>query len=249
MLGYSHATSGALVWLATAPALSQALTGAPMSAPELAAGTVICAGAALLPDLDHPQATIAHTFGPVSHVASKLTFILSGGHRQGTHSLLFSVGFGLFAMLTGVASHAWHSTTPLAILVFLLAAFAFRGLNLVLPKTSSSMKGIVVVVQAAVLSWGLLAFNLIPDPIKTGGDFTKWWWLGAAATLGCLAHLAGDSLTPEGVPWLYPNRWRLAIPLISHTGNVVEKLIVGPLFTLGVFWFIWVDFAHLIPKR
>jgi membrane-bound metal-dependent hydrolase YbcI (DUF457 family) len=111
MLGYSHATSGALVWLATAPALSQALTGAPMSAPELAAGTVICAGAALLPDLDHPQATIAHTFGPVSHVASKLTFILSGGHRQGTHSLLFSVGFGLFAMLTGVASHAWHSTT------------------------------------------------------------------------------------------------------------------------------------------
>ena len=33
---------------------------------EFVAGAIICSGAAMLPDLDHPSATIAQTFGPIT---------------------------------------------------------------------------------------------------------------------------------------------------------------------------------------
>lgn len=231
MLGYSHATSGALVWLAAAPAVSEAL-GHSLSPAELAVGTVACAGAALIPDLDHPSATIAYTFGPVSYGASKLTALLSGGHRQGTHSLLFSVGFGLFCYLVGIGSDLWDTNWPALILMFLLAAFAFRGLNLTLPRTSRRMKGTVVIAQAAAMTYAMTFF--MPG---------EWWWLGLAGALGCITHLAGDTLTPEGVPWLYPNRWRLAIPIISHTGNILERVILGPLMTVGVALLAWSHFG------
>ena len=38
---------------------------------EFVAGAIVCAGAAMLPDLDHPSATIAQTFGPITWGLSK----------------------------------------------------------------------------------------------------------------------------------------------------------------------------------
>ena len=111
MLGFSHATSGALGWFLAAPAVAN-LIGQPLTAPELAVGAVACAGAALIPDLDHPQATIAWTFGPISKAAARLTALLAGGHRQGTHSLLFSIGFGAFCYLVGTSTKWLDSNTP-----------------------------------------------------------------------------------------------------------------------------------------
>jgi membrane-bound metal-dependent hydrolase YbcI (DUF457 family) len=231
MLGYSHATSGALGWLLVAPAISAAL-GQPLDAAELAVGTVACAGAALIPDLDHPSATIAHTFGPISHAAAKFTALLAGGHRQGTHSLLFSLGFGGFCYLVATATEWMDSVWPAMVLMFCLSAFAFRGMNIVLPRTSRSMKGFVVLVQAAALTYAMTFF--MPD---------TWWWLGLAGALGAIIHLIGDTLTPEGVPWLYPVRWRLSVPIIARTGNVLEKAILGPAMTLGVAWLAFTNFA------
>lgn len=231
MLGYSHATSGALAWLAAAPALNQVATAIGQDAltpQEVLVGAVACAGAALIPDLDHPSATIAYTFGPISKSVSKLTALLAGGHRQGTHSLLFSVGFGILCYVVGLSTDFFGSDTPAMVLMFLLAAFAFRGLNLVLPGTSSTFKGLVVILQAAALTW-VMANYLMTD--------MNWWWLGLAGALGCIMHLVGDSLTPEGVPWFYPNRFRLAVPIISHTGNILERAILGPAMTFGVIWF------------
>lgn len=231
MLGYSHATSGALAWLAVTPALNQAaemLGQSHLTPQETIIGAVACAGAALIPDLDHPSATIAYTFGPISKSISKLTALLAGGHRQGTHSLLFSVGFGIMCYFIGLSTEFFGSDTPTMVLMFLLAAFAFRGLNLVLPGTSSTFKGLMVILQAAALTW-IMANYLMTD--------MNWWWLGLAGALGCIMHLVGDSLTPEGVPWFYPNRFRLAIPIISHTGNIMERAIVGPAMTFGVLWF------------
>lgn len=231
MLGYSHATSGALVWLAAAPGISE-LLGNPLSPEELAVGAVACAGAALIPDLDHPSATIAYTFGPISHAASKFTALLAGGHRQGTHSLVFSVGFGILCYLVGISSQLWDTNVPAMVLMFLLSAFAFRGLNIVLPRTSRQMKGFVVIVQAAALTYAMTYF--MPS---------EWWWLGLAGFLGAVTHLAGDTLTPEGVPWFYPNRWRLSIPIIARTGNIMERAILGPLMTAATVWLALVNFV------
>jgi membrane-bound metal-dependent hydrolase YbcI (DUF457 family) len=234
MLGYSHAVSGALVWLAAAPAVSEAL-GHAMTPQELAVGAVACAGAALIPDLDHPSATIAYTFGPVSYGVSKLTALLAGGHRQGTHSLLFAAGFGLFCYLVGISSELWETNVPAMILMFLLSAFAFRGLNIVPPGTSRQMKGFVVILEAAALTYAMTYF--MPD---------SWWWLGLAGAVGCIVHLIGDTLTPEGVPWLYPNRWRASIPIIARTGNILERAILGPAMTAGVVLLSWVAFAPVL---
>lgn len=236
MLGYSHATSGALGWLIAAPVISDAL-GMPMSGFELAIGTVACAGAALIPDLDHPQATIAYTFGPVSKAAAKLTALLAGGHRQGTHSLLFSVGFGLVCYAVGTSAQWAHSNVPAMVALFLLAAFAFRGLNIVPPRVGSTFKGVVVILEA-------LLFTFLVNHFMPQDTVYSWWWLGLAGGMGAIIHLMGDTLTPEGVPWFYPARWRARIPIIAHTGNVMERAVVAPLMTVGVVWMLWMHYGQ-----
>lgn len=229
MLGYSHATSGALGWLALAPVVASS-TGQVMGAPELVAGAVACAGAALIPDLDHPQATIAYTFGPVSHAVARFTALAAGGHRQATHSLLFAFGFGVVCQLVSLAG-----TVPVMVLMFLLSAFAFRGMNIVPPGTSRAAKGFVVLLEAAGFTYALTQF--MPG---------TWWWLGIAGFMGCVIHCMGDSLTPERVPWLWPHRGRYGFGLIEHTGNWAEKSVIGPLLTLGMLWFAWVRFSDLL---
>jgi membrane-bound metal-dependent hydrolase YbcI (DUF457 family) len=129
------------------------------------------------------------------------------------------------------------TNTPAMVLMFLLSAFAFRGLNLTLPGTSSNMKGLVVILQAAALTWVMANF-LMTD--------MNWWWLGLAGAFGCIMHLVGDTLTPEGVPWFYPNRFRLSIPIIARTGNVLERAIFGPVMTFGVLYFGFLEVQQLL---
>jgi hypothetical protein len=155
---------------------------------------------------------------------------------------LFSGGFGLLCWLVGVSSDLWNTNIPAMVMMFLLSAFAFRGLNLVLPKTSSAFKGIVVILQAAALTFVMAKFIVPLDGHHT------WWWLGFAGALGCIAHLLGDTLTPEGVPWFYPSRVRLSLPIVAHTGNVLERAIIGPLMTFGVFYssYLYAHGQHLL---
>lgn len=230
MLGYSHAMSGAVAWLAVAPVATEALGMAPLNEYELIAGTIATAGAALIPDLDHPQATIAHTFGFISKSISKVTALLAGGHRQGTHSLLFVGGFALFAYFVGLGLNLVDSTLPPLIMMFLLAAFAFRGLNIVPPKTSSSFKGTLVLIEAAVLVALLHLLNQ--------NSTLSWDWLWLAAGLGAFVHLLGDAITPEGVPFFYPIRSRFSVPIIAQTGNIMERVIISPILTFTLIYLV-----------
>jgi len=59
MMARSHALLGAAGWLAAAPVVSDAIHQ-PLDLPALAASTLVCAGAALLPDLDHHDGLIAN---------------------------------------------------------------------------------------------------------------------------------------------------------------------------------------------
>ena len=225
MMGTSHATSGAFGWVLIGP-LVAGMMASPLEGKEIVAGALACAGAALLPDLDHPKATVSSALGPVTQMLARGVNLVAGGHRQGTHSLLF-------AALMGLATQAlvmWSETAAVVIMWF-LAALALRSLHLVPPKTSHNVKGLVIAAEATLIVWSMTRF--MPG---------EWWWLGAAVGLGCFLHLFGDCLTPEGVPFLWPLKWRGSIPLIPHTGSFIETGIITPLMALGTLYFLYKDF-------
>lgn len=62
MMGPSHAMSAAAVWLSSTIAYTN-ITGNDIPLPVIAMSTVICAGAALWPDLDQHNSTVVKSFG------------------------------------------------------------------------------------------------------------------------------------------------------------------------------------------
>lgn len=110
MMGKTHALSGAMAFgIVAVPAAPLAH----LSLPELVLGTVVAAGAAMLPDIDHRDSHVAHTFGPLSRGSARLIAWLAGGHRKGVHSLAGVAVIALLAFL-GVALHAGSPRWALA---------------------------------------------------------------------------------------------------------------------------------------
>ncbi|GII83506.1 hypothetical protein Ssi03_14960 [Sphaerisporangium siamense] len=230
MMGHTHALSGAAAWLLAAPGLA-ALPGmggplaelAPMvsgvlSPGELIAGALICAGAAMLPDLDHPHATIAQTFGPATWVLSKVVNWASGGHRHATHSLAF-------AIVAGVGTHFLADRYPIGrdIVVVLMIGLAIRAVGVGIPgKTITS-----ALVNIALTAATFVFFQ------SRGLDY---YWLGLAVAIGCLAHVVGDCLTERGCPVLWPlrHRWLLPWKIGIKTGRKFEVKILGPVLSVVV---------------
>src|SRR5262249_58128556 len=90
-MGHTHAISGAALWLAAAGTVDRfAPALASHGVAETAAAALVCAGAAMLPDLDHPNSTVAHALGPVTHRLARGVARVSGGRRPATHPLAFA---------------------------------------------------------------------------------------------------------------------------------------------------------------
>lgn len=225
MLGHSHATSGGLAWAAAASALPLSVLDYPamhgvtahIQPKDLLFGTFITAGAALLPDIDHPNGTIAHSVGPVTHNLTKAVSKLSGGHRHATHS---------FAFVAAVTYGTWAGEKYLGRyftlgLVFFMLVLAVRALNLCPPGE------------------GLDAYG--PCVLLAGGGtvlMDRWiasapGWLPFAIGLGALTHLAGDCLTDHGCRLFWPFTLRTGIPLIQRTGNKMETWFLAPAMAIG----------------
>src|SRR5688572_395129 len=91
MMGPSHALSGAAAWLAGSWALDH-FADYHQSPLQVAVGTAVCAGGALLPDLDMSGrvtsgkggATVAHTFGRVSLFVAEVIEKVSLGAYNAT---------------------------------------------------------------------------------------------------------------------------------------------------------------------
>ncbi|MFI9503876.1 metal-dependent hydrolase [Nocardia sp. NPDC052566] len=231
MLGHSHATSGALAWSAAAVALPVSMLTYPVLAPagahlgtvDLLLGTFLTAGAALLPDADHPNGTIAHFLGPVSYFLCKIISKVSGGHRHATHSLAFvaAVGYGTWA------GEHWLGRPFTLGLVFFLLALAVKALHLGPSGDGFHAYATVIVLAAA----GTFAMDhWISD---------KPAWLPFSVGLGALVHLAGDCLTDRGCRLFWPFDWRTAIPIIERTGNKLETWVIAPLFVAGTLALLW----------
>lgn len=213
MMARTHALSGAVAALGLAVPLAGTLHLGPST---IALGAVTAAGAALLPDLDHPSATAARTFGPITRILSKAVAAVSGGHRHATHSLL-----GIAAITAVAAAATAAGGWPLAALLALCIGLADRAL---LPRakprkdgklTWGDVAGIVHAAAAAyvghLLAFSGLAMTVVP------------WAVG----IGAAAHVAGDALTKQGVPWLWPHLRYYRLASIK-TGKWVETWVVVP---------------------
>lgn len=210
MNGRTHALSGAVAYLAAAPLLI------PTAPPEVAAvGAVMAAGAALLPDLDHPDATAARAYGPITWVLARAVCAVSGGHRGATHSLL---GIAVAGGLAAAVSYAggW----PLTVAVWLCVGLAVRALR-GRTRRGGMASGLVSAAACAVPAWWLVH----------GSGWVVAAPTGWALAVGYAAHIAGDALTEHGVPLGWPHRRRYRLASID-TGEWVETRLVAP--ALGV---------------
>lgn len=64
----------------------------------------------------------------------------------------------------------------------------------------------------------------------------------AAVIIGFISHLFADALTKDGLPLLFPLKWRIGFPPISAlritTGSWMENLVVLPGTAVYIFWFM-----------
>ena len=238
MLGHSHATSGALGWAAAATFLPLSVLEYPamhgshahVGPNDLILGTFITAGAALLPDIDHPNGTIAHTLGPVTHMLCRGVEKISGGHRHATHSFAF---VALAAYGTWAGEHYLGRYFTLG-LVFFMLALAARALNLCPPGEDFHAYGPCI----ALAGGG----TVLMDRWITSAPA----WLPFAIGLGCLVHLAGDCLTDHGCRLFWPFTLRTGIPIIRRTGNRVETVLLAPAMAIGAAVILY---FHVNPKK
>lgn len=240
MLGRDHALSGALAFAALGPALH--VTGT-----HLAAGVVLTAGAGVLPDIDHPDSTIARSFGFLTEGFARLVARLSGGHRHGTHSLAGIVVFTAGALGAGVfqlsgpntGGHwlfSWHMV-PAALFLALLYSSALRALRI------GGHHGDLLGIGAAVITC-YAGWDLIRLPVAT-------WHiplLTVATALGCAAHILGDELTHGGCPIFWPVSMHefhlLPKGLQITTAKMGENRIIFPLLVAGLAVAVWHATGH-----
>lgn len=238
MLGVSHALSGAAVGLAVV-GFGPDVVGAEPTAGSVLTFAAVTAGAALLPDLDHPSSLATRRFSVASWLASRLVRPLSalayrvtrsdrdvgtGKHRGLTHTVLGAV-------ILGAAVNAASAAVGTPVLVgtlFVCLALAIKGLDAIVPGPPSLIvaAGLTVAVE-----------RYLP-----GGTTGTAGWLGCAVTLGMLVHMVGDALTESGAPLLWPvrikeRRWYPVgnlRPLRFRAGGPAEVWLVAPALTVAV---------------
>jgi predicted membrane channel-forming protein YqfA (hemolysin III family) len=235
--------SGAALGLGLAAVVPTAL-GGPTTLAGAFTFAAVTAGAALLPDIDSPQATVSKTFGFLSvgaaHVcenASVAVYHLTktdrdtdreNGHRLATHTVWFALAAGVVTtVLVGVFGK------PAAIgVLFVMLGLALRGL---FPEWSSKSDWLAITVvsgAAAAAVWAWL-------PEMAGGVA-----MGTAITIGVIAHLLGDSITKLGVPMLGgvvsingKKWWDICPPSFMRikANGMADKVLLGVFTAVSVY--------------
>lgn len=264
MMGPSHALSGAAAWLVGSWALDT-FGGYHQSPLAVGIGATVCAGGALLPDLDlsgkvtrnQGGATVAHTFGVFSlFVAEVIEKVSLGvytatrlrhdphrhnGHRTFTHTLPFAalIGWGTTALCTHYGKWAVVG------IIFFMAGLALRGLF----DEWAERAGWVIV---TLCSASIAVFTAARLPGDRGYPM-----LGFAVGFGCVVHLLGDIITSAGVPILWPiptgrRMWRMVgVPdgMAVRVGGKIETIVLRTAFTLVALLAIAAMFAPGLLHR
>lgn len=239
--GYSHALAGAV----TGTAASLYVLHLPPSQTVILAG--LSAGAGILLDLDHKQATLAHTFGFLTKLTAEVVGKVSGGHRHGTHSI---VGVAVFTGLAALAVYFRHDIAGrigLWVLLSLILAGGFCALHLArVAKRVLKVAGIRVPVGTLNHAADLAAILAAVAMASTG------YGLGLVATatgLGAVAHLVTDGLTKEGIPvaWPVSTVYVRLLPgrLAFTTGTKPERWVVAPVLLALLGWLAFREVSAL----
>ncbi|MDO4919852.1 metal-dependent hydrolase [Kocuria sp.] len=266
MMGPSHAACGAAAWVALTGTYTVHLADVslpvglglmPVGNPGVLTGALICAGAALLPDLDHPGGTVARSLPPLSTWLARGIARISGGHRRGTHSLV-----GLLVVLV-LAVLSQRASVPVGDALQWSAASSGAGADGAaspLPEAAASSLPGQVWPLAAVLSVLLIAcavkvLAFVPDRLAHAnwvvgillGAFVATHppesphWFVVAVALGWAVHMLGDLLTTQGIHLLWPLRPPLPLPaslyrrrsfvrlpVLGNAGSAREILLLVP---------------------
>jgi membrane-bound metal-dependent hydrolase YbcI (DUF457 family) len=212
----SHMVIGASAWLGL-QTVAGPVTGTGLDWRERACGAVVAAGGALLCDLDTPASRLANALGPLTRVAARTIGRVFGGHRQGTHSLLFCAATGMLAAALVAQDHVLQLGAGLTLSIGELAALAiaYFAAALTVALLLPGVRGL----SAAAVTLALVAVAASTQPPVA--------IVSTAATIGCSSHLLADALTPEGITPLWPlSKRRLCVPLIGSTGDWREGAVV-----------------------
>src|SRR5215216_937207 len=250
VMGPTHAVSGATAWLAGA-GLTASVLGYHQTPLELAVYTAVCAGSALLPDLDcsgavmknRGGATVARTFGVVSlfiaEEVEKFALVVyrltktrhddkrTNGHRTLTHTWLFNILLG-----AGVAWLCESAGKPAVIgVLFFTFGLAVRGLM----AEAARKSGWILVTALSACAAALAIMTL---PADRGYPL-----LGLAVGAGGVIHTFGDMLTRHGCPVLWPiiwhrkRWWEFGVPdaLAVKVDGWFERAVLLPALAVGSF--------------
>lgn len=209
----------------------------------------VTAGAGLLPDLDHPQATIARTWGPFSRVLAKITNAVSAavvnmtgstkdahcdnGHRKLTHTALFCIALApmLVAFLVALGG-----TIAQGAILFFFISIAMQAL---FKKKTRAAGPLVSNIVAGIVTFALMSWA--PESVSPSV-------LALATAVGCLTHVAGDAVTKSGVPFFAPfvpvdggKRWGN-----SHLLPQGMTVSASGAANTALFWVSVLAFAYLV---
>jgi membrane-bound metal-dependent hydrolase YbcI (DUF457 family) len=178
--------------------------------------TGLTAGAAVLPDIDHPNSSLAHCFGFFTKTVAWLIGRISGGHRHLTHAILGVAGFTVLAWLA--VKYRPEVAGKVGLILFLSLIIA-GGLYAV------GIRGHAADLLAIAGALGLM--------ITTTGLAL----VALAVGVGCATHVVGDMLTDEGCPLLYPFSTKhfhaLSERLSFTTGTRPELWLLDPALAVG----------------
>ncbi|GIH95278.1 metal-dependent hydrolase [Planobispora siamensis] len=238
MMGRNHMYSGLAVGVAAGVVLD-------LPAAPLAVGAIVCAGAAVLPDIDHPDATMAKTFGPVTGLLAWIVNRLSGGHRNGTHS---GIGIAILSAAT-FAVFALHTRNPLMLLAGLSITATLAGSGLLAWIFTPATRGRGRTPKRAYKSaWGgpaaaafmvaaalvfVVAALLWPTQVGMGGVAVLLVLTMAAAIRTLRIKGWVDDALPLPIAWwvLHEGIDVSALPYLIVAGAVVH--VAGDMITKG----------------
>lgn len=235
-MGPTHAMSGAAAWLAAVAAAGagvsapgrEVLAGMPL--PVVVMGAAVCAGGALLPDIDCPGSlslkdgsTVVRAFGIVGEAVGQamdglalLVFNLTrsrhdpernSGHRLFTHTAVFAVGLGMLTSLAAslpgtfnVGSKEYSTGTAVALVI--MWSCLHLSLFGLFEKWTKKQRKKFGLIGVMVISGVLTLATASALPAETAGG--KFSWLGLAVGGGSAVHCMGDAITRAGVPFVWP---------------------------------------------
>lgn len=211
MKGVQHCLGGVAAWLVAVPVLD-VTTG--LTDGQTVLGGVLSAGGGLLSDLDQRGSTVGRTYGPVTNLSARIVGGLSGGHRNGTHSILGVVAFAAVALF---AVHVGGVALFLALWLLIGAADSGLGIS---PRKWSILGLGHAVIMAAVTGVILGTGVAVGVPLVAG------------TVLGVVSHIGLDMLNPQRCPLFWLPRW-IVRRLPDRARKVCQRRYGHPITRVG----------------